>query len=106
MSGPRLVQLIIFIAPNIDCRAFSILTPVWPGDVFVARHFGIAAKLRSGAFISSTSGASLLPFAFRAGQRETEGAKNYLWFQKVIFGQAIFIGVTKSITLTSPGAIA
>jgi hypothetical protein len=85
---------------------FLHLTPVFRGGVFPAKRTAVNASLCAESYVSSTSNPCQVSFAYRAVQRENEEEKNSLWFDKFIFGQAIFIGVTKSITLTSDGAIA
>jgi hypothetical protein len=62
--------------------------------------------LRDELYVSWTSGAFHRCSAFRKVQGDKDGEKNSLSFQQLFFGQAIFMVATKSITLTSPGAIA
>jgi hypothetical protein len=86
--------------------SFHHFIPVLLCGNFRPGQSAVNVRLCSGAYISSTSNACPLSFVHREGAGENALAKKYLWLDKFIFGQAIFIGVTKSIALTCCSAIA
>ncbi len=73
--------------------------------VFRAKPSAVATELGDKDYVSSTSSACHLSFAIRVVGGDKAAEKNSLWFRKFILAQGIFIGVTKSITLTFPGQL-
>jgi hypothetical protein len=59
------------------------------------------AMARGGPCISVLCKALARIFAASNESKPTAAEKIYLWFRKQMFGQSIFMGIRKSITLTS-----
>jgi hypothetical protein len=106
VSGQGSGQLIIFIATKKYSQLSSTTLP------FAAEAFSRRCDPPMPPSCAIRSIFHRLPGLFPSilhsarGNEKLKVRKIFLWFQKFIFGQAIFMAVTKSISLTSPLAIA